>query len=78
MGAPDSAFDVVSAVWRQGEFDFEANFPDGWQQGRGLFGGLVTAALVRALEATAGGRVLRSLTSELCGPVRPGPGAAAS
>lgn len=72
MVAPDAAFDVVSAVWRQGEFEFAADFPDGWQQGRGLFGGLVTATLVRALEAAAGGRVLRSLNSELCGPVQPG------
>lgn len=46
--------------------------PDGWQQGRGLFGGLVTGLLARALEASAPGRPLRSLTAELCGPAQPG------
>lgn len=51
---------------------FTAAVPDGWQQGRGAYGGLVTALLTRALEATTPGRPLRSLTSELCGPVQPG------
>lgn len=58
------AIDV--GVWR-------ADFPDEWQQGRGLFGGLVTGALVRALEHHRPERRLRSLTAELCGPVQPGP-----
>lgn len=54
---------------------FRADIPDGWQQGRGAFGGLVVALLARAAEATAGGpdRPLRSLTAELCGPTQPGP-----
>ncbi|HET9990839.1 MAG TPA: acyl-CoA thioesterase domain-containing protein, partial [Kofleriaceae bacterium] len=43
--------------------------PDTWQQGRGAFGGFVTGAMVRALEASAPGRPLRSLTAELCGPL---------
>lgn len=51
---------------------FAAVIPDGWQQGRGAYGGLVTALLSRALEGATPGRPLRSLTSELCGPVQPG------
>jgi hypothetical protein len=43
--------------------------PDSWQQGRGAFGGFVTGAMIRALEASAPGRPLRSLTAELCGPL---------
>jgi hypothetical protein len=43
--------------------------PDTWQQGRGAFGGFVTGAMVHALEASAPGRPLRSLTAELCGPL---------
>lgn len=43
--------------------------PDTWQQGRGAFGGFVTGAMVRALEASAPDRPLRSLTAELCGPL---------
>lgn len=74
MVAPDDAFEVLSAVVPvTGSDDFTAHCPDHWQQGRGLYGGLVTALLVRALEAAAPGRALRSLTSELCGPVQPGP-----
>ena len=43
--------------------------PETWQQGRGAFGGFVTGAMIRALEASAPDRPLRSLTAELCGPL---------
>ena len=48
--------------------------PDGWQQGRGAFGGLVVGAMIRAIlgaerDAT---RPLRSIAADLCGPVGPG------
>jgi len=54
---------------------FAIDVPDGWQQGRGAFGGLVVAYLIRAGEAAAGApdRPLRSLTAEICGPVLVGP-----
>lgn len=54
---------------------FRAQVPDGWQQGRGAFGGLVIGLLARAATAAAGdpSRTLRSLTAELCGPTQPGP-----
>lgn len=56
--------------------------PDGWQQGRGAFGGLVLGALVRAIEASEPerpgsvtgnlARHARSVTAEIAGPVLPG------
>ncbi|WP_170229635.1 acyl-CoA thioesterase [Polyangium fumosum] len=54
---------------------FSLDVPDGWQQGRGAFGGFSLAVLVRALESTedVAERPLRSLTAELCGPLLPGP-----
>lgn len=49
--------------------------PDGWQQGRGAFGGLVVGALVRAAEhqEPEKDRLVRSVTSEIPGAVVPGP-----
>ncbi len=73
MVPADAPFDVLTALTSLGDGRFAADLPDGWQQGRGLFGGIVTAVLVRALEASAPDRALRSLTSELCGPTQPGP-----
>lgn len=54
---------------------FDLSIPDGWQQGRGAFGGLTIASLVRATEAFAAtpDRSLRSLTAELPGPTMVGP-----
>jgi hypothetical protein len=49
--------------------------PDGWQQGRGAFGGLVLATLLRAIEHAEPdrARTVRALTGDLCGPVLAGP-----
>ena len=86
--SPMSDFTTVTTPTRLGPDLFEARVPDGWQQGRGAFGGLVVAHLVRSIEAFARGetptspppaleatpeRSLRSLTAEICGPVLPGP-----
>jgi len=71
---------------RLDESRFSAEIPDGWQQGRGAFGGLVLANLVRAIEAfdatpvrdgAASGpeRTLRSLTAQILAPVLVGPAA---
>lgn len=47
--------------------------PDGWQQGRGAFGGLVLAAMTRAAERTVDPELaLRSLSATLPRPVLPG------
>lgn len=53
---------------------FALRVPDGWQQGRGAFGGIVLAALVRAIEASEPdeGRAVRSVNAEIAGPVLPG------
>lgn len=53
---------------------FAFTVPDGWQQGRGAFGGLVVGAMVRAAIVTTNDvtRVVRSVTAELLGPVLPG------
>jgi hypothetical protein len=72
MREASADFDLLSAVRPLEAGRFEADVPDHWQQGRGAYGGLVTAILVRALEAMAPGRPLRSLTCELCGPTQPG------
>ncbi len=48
--------------------------PDGWQQGRGAFGGLVLSALARAIEMAEPepDRKHRSFNGEIAGPVLPG------
>ena len=49
--------------------------PDTWQQGRGAYGGLVLAAMVRAFEAShdEADQPLRTLTAGLTAPVVVGP-----
>jgi len=75
MRSPDAPFDTLVATTRRAPGVHDWEVVDGWQQGRGAFGGLVVGALVRALEAEAGSpeRRLRSLTAELVGPALPGP-----
>ena len=72
MVDPSAPLDALLEVNPAGEGRYALDLPDGWQQGRGLFGGLVTGLMVRALELHRPGRPLRSLTAELCGPVQPG------
>ncbi len=45
--------------------------PTGWRQGRGAYGGLVVATLVRAIEDAVGdrSRAIRSVTAEIPAPV---------
>jgi hypothetical protein len=67
-------FAIASAVERTSELSFRAYVPDGWQQGRGAFGGLVLATLLRAMEAAEPDRrrTARTLSGDLCGPVLAG------
>lgn len=51
---------------------YRLNFPEGWLQGRGLFGGLSMGAMTRTLETFTPGRPLRSLTAEIFAPIAPG------
>lgn len=54
---------------------YALELPEGWKQGRGLFGGLVIGVLVRAAEQHGGSadRQVRSVTAELVGPTVSGP-----
>jgi len=74
------AFRAASAVERRADGVYACRIPDGWQQGRGAFGGLVLGVLARAMDDVARAhdgapRTLRSLTGDLCGPALPGEGA---
>ncbi len=68
------SFADASAITLVSGTRFRADIPDGWQQGRGAFGGLVLATLLRAIERAEpdASRVTRSLSGDLCGPVMPG------
>ncbi|MFK7929352.1 MAG: acyl-CoA thioesterase [Myxococcota bacterium] len=53
---------------------FTWQVPEGWNQGRGAFGGLVLATMVRAASVgVTDGLRLRTLTATLCGPTMVGP-----
>ena len=69
-----SPFELASAVHPIGDGRFRVVVPDGWQQGRGAFGGLVLGALLRAVEQTEPdrSRATRTIMGELIGPVLPG------
>lgn len=78
-GSPGVSLDEVLTPRRisdSGGTRFELEIPEGWQQGRGAFGGLVVGAMARACAMAAeeagdgagAGRSLRSLTAELMAP----------
>ncbi len=71
----DQATQVVAITTSAATSYYTWSVPDGWQQGRGAFGGLVLAAMLRAIVASEADsqRVVRTLTGDLCGPVTPGP-----
>ena len=68
--APMSAFDEATAVHRIGDGVFDWAVLDGWQQGRGAWGGLVVGAIVRAVAATEpdSSRLVRSISAQLVAP----------
>lgn len=67
-------FAEASALAPLSEGRFAWQVPDGWQQGKGAFGGLVLGTLARAAELCQPERArrLRVLTGELCAPMLPG------
>jgi hypothetical protein len=69
-----SDFADATAVRCVGPSLYTVEVPDGWQQGRGAFGGLVLATLARAMEHAEPEptRRLRTLAGDLSGPVLPG------
>jgi acyl-CoA thioesterase len=68
-----SLSDVTTPRLVGGRYQLEV--PTGWRIGRGAFGGLVVASLVRAIELHTEdpSRKVRSVTAELPGAVEPGP-----
>lgn len=67
-------FSLATRVEPAGEGRYTATIPDGWQQGRGAFGGLVLGTLARAMlhAEPEADRALRSLSGEIVGPVLTG------
>jgi acyl-CoA thioesterase len=68
---------TVGDARRVAEGSYQANVPDGWQQGRGAFGGLTLSMLVRSMEQDVAALAepappLRTLSGELLAPVLPG------
>lgn len=75
LPSPDSPLDQLMTSRRIEKGRWRIDIPEGWQQGRGAFGGFVVGIMIRAIEGELAdpGRALRSLTAELCGPTQPGP-----
>jgi hypothetical protein len=71
--APETPLDELLAATPRGDGRYDVELPEGWHQGRGIFGGLVTGLMVRTFEHFRSERPLRSLTAELCGPAQAGP-----
>lgn len=69
-----SDFASASALTRLDDHRFAWDVPDGWQQAKGAFGGLVIGALARAMSECEPdpARRLRSISAELCGPAMVG------
>lgn len=69
------SLDDLLAVHPLGEGAYRFDVPDGWQQGRGAFGGMVLGALIRAVQHAEPDprRRVRSVTAEIPAPVIVGP-----
>ncbi len=67
----ENDLDRATRLTALGGGTFAAQIPDGWQQGRGAYGGLVVAALLRAVEHAESEpeRTLRAISAEICAPV---------
>jgi len=73
QGSMPEAFDRAIATVRISEDEHRFVVPDGWQQGRGAFGGLVLGAMMQVMESREpdGERVARTFTGDICGPAVP-------
>ena len=64
--------DSLAESWQENsEGSFEWTVPEGWSQGRSLFGGLSAAAAV-SLASRFSDRRLRTMQAQLVGPIVPG------
>lgn len=70
-----TSFDEASRVVRTADGGYDWQVPEGWDQGRGAWGGLVAAAFVRAIVDSEPdpARVVRSVSAEMAAPARVGP-----
>lgn len=66
-----SPFEIASAVQKRADGVYSVSIPSGWEQGRGAFGGVVLAAIARAIldAEPEKERQLRMLSGEICAPV---------
>jgi acyl-CoA thioesterase len=69
---PDS-FEQATRLTRLSESEHDLLVPDGWQQGRGAFGGLVLGAMLDAMVADEpdASRTPRAFLGEICAPALP-------
>ena len=63
--------DSLRQAWRTDGDAFEWTVPEGWMQGRAIFGGL-SAAAAEALASRMTDRPLRTMQTQLLGPIAPG------
>lgn len=69
-----ASFSEATALVEVSADVFEAGLPEGWGQGRTLFGGVVGGLALRAAAASVEGvRLARSLALSLVAPLAPGP-----
>lgn len=63
-------FEAASEIVALGDATFAWVVPDGWQQDRGAWGGLVVASIVRAAQAseTDPGRLVRTVSAQITAP----------
>lgn len=69
-----TAFADAIALQPTGEGTFDWDVPDGWQQGRGCWGGLVTGAVVEAVVSheSEPSRSVRTVSIHMSGPITVG------
>ncbi|HTY72946.1 MAG TPA: thioesterase family protein [Actinomycetes bacterium] len=74
-GTQNMTFEDATALMPVEEGTFGWEVPDGWQQGRGAWGGLVAGGLARAVLIRAADPVrrLRTMSVHMCAPLRVGP-----
>ncbi len=75
MSTGAQSFHEAITLTRVGEGEHALDLPDGWQQGRGAFGGLVLGATLAAMVADEpdAGRTPRSFMGDICAPALPVP-----
>lgn len=68
-------FSEVTTVSEESDGLYTGAVDDTWLQGPGAFGGVPFGAMLHAMAQSVAdpGRAVRSMTAELCAPLRPGP-----